>query len=314
MTLFPVNINNKVGAINNLGELVIKPEFGEILDFREDRAAFAIGDVFSLSKYGIIDATGNIIVEPKYDFICPYSDGICRAMYEDNTLYLDLFGNILHSAPFLESDDYACGLACVKEKSYNLYGYLNRKGSYHIKPQFYKAFSFSEGLARVKIKGNYGYIDLNGKVIIEPKYCYGWNYSEDLAAIATNQTHTKVGFINKTGELVISPKYRGIELSFKEGMAVVSGKNAMLGYINKDGVLVIPYRYSDAKPFSCGLASVCEKGNYGYINKEGDYVIESHFAEAGSFEDGLAFVKTKDKKAAYINASGKRVWVWDLTG
>jgi hypothetical protein len=55
-----------------------------------------------------------------------------------------------------------------------------------VQPKYDDAWSFSEGLARVKLNGKYGFIDKTGKEIVTPKYDYALYFSEGLAGVKLN--------------------------------------------------------------------------------------------------------------------------------
>ncbi|MCY7345924.1 MAG: WG repeat-containing protein [Pyrinomonadaceae bacterium] len=114
----------------------------------------------------------------------------------------------------------------------------------------------------------------------------------------------KCGFIDKTGKLVIEPKYKKIGY-FSEGLAAVSEDSTFTtlgkyGYIDKTGKLVIEPKYSSNGAFSEGLVAVAEQVGknpddtpvvkYGYIDKTGKYVIEQDYKLLSSFGDGHAIV------------------------
>jgi hypothetical protein len=46
------------------------------------------------------------------------------------------------------------------------YGYIDKTGKIVIKPQFDKAYDFSEGLASISLNGKWGFIDNTGKIAI----------------------------------------------------------------------------------------------------------------------------------------------------
>ena len=50
------------------------------------------------------------------------------------------------------------------------YGYIDKSEEIVIEPQYEDAYSFSEGLACVKIEDKWGYIDKAGKFVINPQY------------------------------------------------------------------------------------------------------------------------------------------------
>ena len=80
---------------------------------------------------------------------------------------------------------------------------------------FDSAHIFSEGLGAVKIREKWGFIDKTGEVIIYPRFDETWGFSEGLAAV---RNHGKSGFIDKTGNYVITPEF-DFSGSFFEGLA-----------------------------------------------------------------------------------------------
>lgn len=95
------------------------------------------------------------------------------------------------------------------------------------------------------------------------------------------------GYIDKTGSLVISPRF-GNASSFSEGMAGVAISNQG-GYINKTGKLVIfpTIGAIETFPFSNGLAPVLINEQWGHINQTGKLVINPFFDEAANFAPKL---------------------------
>ncbi|MBQ1884053.1 MAG: WG repeat-containing protein, partial [Bacteroidales bacterium] len=90
-------------------------------------------------KFGYIDTTGNVVIEPQFD----------------------------------DARDFANGLARVELDFHypTEYGYINTKGKMIIEPQFSEASDFySNGLAKVWTNGYYGCVDRTGKMVIDPIY------------------------------------------------------------------------------------------------------------------------------------------------
>jgi len=106
-----------------------------------------------------------------------------------------------------------------------------------------------------------------------------------------------------------------------QGLRGSAGKTRVVEIDGKYGyadratkALVIPCRFSDALPFSEGLAAVrvddAEGCKWGYIDEAGEFVIEPQFAGALPFSEGLAAVTVDDiieGKQGYIDRSGKMV-------
>jgi len=71
-----------------------------------------------------------------------------------------------------------------------------------------------------------GFIDKTGKLVIQPQYDYAAAFSQGLAAVMIDH---KMGYIDPTGNFVIQPQYSFAD-SFSDGIAVVGDKNTF-GYI-----------------------------------------------------------------------------------
>lgn len=207
----------------------------------------------------------------------------------------------------------------VCEKGSRLWGYIDRRGRIVIKPRFYYAKEFSEGLADVNLNGKIGYIDTQGRIVISPKFdppekyfeYFDSMFSEGLAAVYLDG---KVGYIDRRGEIVISPRF-GQGHQFHEGIALVDSDNTSFhsSYIDKTGKEIWKFGPDDpgARSFSEGLSPVYKNARCGWIDKTGAIVIEAKYYGCGPFSQGLAVALVhstpKNFKAGYVDASGKIV-------
>src|SRR5690242_15370742 len=71
---FRIVENNKIGYINSIGEIVIKPIYANGGNFSDGVAA-----VRENGLYGFIDINGNYIIEPKYDYATQFNEGYALA-------------------------------------------------------------------------------------------------------------------------------------------------------------------------------------------------------------------------------------------
>jgi hypothetical protein len=163
-----------------------------------------------IGKSGFVDVTGKVIVEPKYDEVYPFSNG----------------------------------LALVK--SGDKFGFIDRNGTEVIRPQFDNACSFSEELAAVKISGKYGYIDKEGRTKIQPQFDKAYSFSEGLARIEVfvkvdprrDAVEKQYGYIDKEGRLVI-PAIFDAASDFRGGVAkVIDSIYGLETYINREGKFI----------------------------------------------------------------------------
>lgn len=143
----------------------------------------------------------------------------------------------------------------------------------------------------------------------------------------------KVGYIDRTGKVVIEPKFEPVDhyrpsgnyhdrvwaFGFSEGRAPfhvdeTDGAHTYpkIGYIDKAGNVVIQPQFFDAEEFSEGLAVVrvstyFEPRRYGYIDKSARLVIPAIFEHAYSFSEGLASVAGENCPTGFIDKTGKVV-------
>ncbi len=110
-------------------------------------------------------------------------------------------------------------------------GYIDRTGRIVVEPQFDIAYYFSEGLGLIATASKR---DVDGQVVKIPQ---------------------KWGVINALGKVVVQPQFRSTGCVFSEGL-LCHGTEQGVGFINRTGKLVIESGFSQAKDFSEGLAAV----------------------------------------------------------
>lgn len=242
-------------------------------------------------KYGYIDKTGKVVVRP----------------------------SIFKAGHFIE------GLAPVVLQYGDKWGFIDEFGKIAIEPKFEWVGYFSEGLAPVGLLNTQGdtmvgYVDKTGKLMVMTMSQKVWDigyFSEELAPVRVGYIN-ECGYINKTGNWVITPKFHYAG-KFSEGLAAVQRTNLATAhgykwfFIDKNGNCAIcpQLDLGGAGNFSEGLAKVRRFDFYkwGYMNKSGDWVIAPQFAEVSDFHEGLAAVKidTEGNYWGFIDKNGK--WV-----
>ena len=171
----------------------------------------------------------------------------------------------------------------------------------------------------------YGVMNTDGTLVVPLKYDRICEFSEGLAAVYESTPYQeelagtngfmvtmyddKIGFIDKTGNLVIPMIYEQIHSTtmieddgstgtghikspgFSEGLLTVK-KDGKWGVIDKQGNTAIPFKYDYPVigSFHDGLASFSSGGKSGFINSSGEVVIPPQYNRVDDFTEGYAIV------------------------
>ncbi len=160
-----VEVDDKRGYINKMGEFIILPQFNAAgLYFSEGLSLVKSGgtgegDSLDGGKYGFIDETGKMVIKERFDHAWAFAEGLACVNIDGELKgyrivggkwsYIDRTGELAMSlmAGFEEAKSFSEGLAAVRAG--DKWGFINNTGEFVIEPQFYYAFDFSEGLAKV---------------------------------------------------------------------------------------------------------------------------------------------------------------------
>jgi hypothetical protein len=332
--LHPVaDANGKYGFIDRTGRFRIAPRYNGAGQFSEGVAYawFWEGDK---RRDGIVDTNGNFTPLPAtndYDFV--FHDGLARFQtpsgQERKYGYMDKTGRVRIEPQFYNAGHFSEGLAwaSVLQGREWLYGFIDQTGKFVIGPQFvYQPKDFVDGLAKVTGKFKSGFIDRTGtyRIAVEIEHSDDY-FSEGLLAAVLPQGETTRGvYLDHDGKVALEIPFwqhrtahqrslytlRRQQLApFNEGLAAILSFNK-IGFMDKTGKVVIAPLFRETNGFAEGLAAVKIIGSdgeylWGYIERTGKFAIAAQFREARPFAGGLAHVTTVEGSSQLIDRSGK---------
>ena len=146
----PYQENGRWGYANASGEPVIKAQFASAAPFEGGQAV-----VEKDGAFGLVDEAGKEVVPPAYDAINPYRGGYARVRVGEAYTFLNESGQEFDHY-FFNALDFAEGHAAV----------LDHRGWFYLsgpevpeKPVIFReAYSFVDGLARVRLPDGYTFI------------------------------------------------------------------------------------------------------------------------------------------------------------
>lgn len=278
MLIGPVKYKNKMGYLSPSGDWAIEPKYDQLGKFRDGLAGICIA-----GKLGFIDENANIVIEPKYPLESPFSiwgfkEGMAPVQ-DDCVTYIDRIGYAVLRLPFA-----------------------------------LQGWHFHHGRSMcMDADGLYSVFDISGNVmsklpIYEAPYLPDWPIDWDCFICWFKSNGIKVGAINWKGEMLFEPIYTVLG-DFCNGVAPYSpdGEYGTWGLVRMSGEVVIKPTYFRIGNFSEGLApAALSNKQYGYIDISGNYVISPKYDHVSSFDEGIACVTIK-KKNGFINKNGEMI-------
>jgi len=194
-----VKLNGKTGYINKKGNLIIQCIFDDAFSFHNGLATVMVGNL-----WGLIDVSGNFVIQPLSETSLYFESQSSYSVYKSNGKYgfIDIAGKVVIDPKFEDVESFSEGVALVSSDRAQA-AFIDRNGD----TLFSKTFSvfsrnFKEGLAPVQDYGSkeYYYIDKNGHDVFARRFSQAYQFKDGLAVVIVNG---KYGVINNKGKYVI---------------------------------------------------------------------------------------------------------------
>lgn len=128
------------------------------------------------NKYGFVNTSGKIVIEPKYEAATTFSDGYALAVNKKNRIIIDKkgkkVGELKKDLYPVQEGGFKHGLMACQEKENYRYGFINTKGEYTRCPSKVKGIIDwnSDYFVFINEDFEYGCMDMNGDILIRAKY------------------------------------------------------------------------------------------------------------------------------------------------
>lgn len=340
-----MNAQNKiVGVFNPVSKTFETEEKIYWIDFFENDVA----RIYKNGYVGLIDSTGTILCEPKYDQINLIGEKVYRVSLNNKYGLLDNKGNQILIPFTSELSNFNLGLATYTQQDdkygHNLYGIIKSDGTFLTKAE-YALLLPREGFGFLFTKNDQvGLIDYKGKEIIvynkkdikqaimdnviridqgiinkqencSPK----GSYHKDLLKFEEGLTTTfkkigdcyKYGFMNKDFKTIITPQYDWVE-EFKNGYAIISNKDKW-GVVDVYGNQIITCKYTSIKQVDKDRFVVCSNNKFGVINNKNKIIIKIKYNSIFGLGDNL-YATHDEKKWGVIDEKEKLILPFEFDG
>lgn len=284
------------------------------------------------SKYGVIDTTGKILVEPIYDnvkipnpekavFICKEADKFIAINNLNEKIFTEYeeinaisLNGIVSNIPYEKT--------VLKYKKNGKYGIINFEGKEITKPIYeeIKGLENKETELLIKLNGKYGVINVKGAKLIKPEYdnviADGFYTDKDKYGlsgyIVSNKTKEGYiyGYIDNKYKKVLEVEHNEIERILdtknEKDTYLMASKNGKYGII-KNGKVLINYTYQGIEYDSKSSLFEIEKSEkYGIIDYNGRIIIPIEYT--GIKINGIyIYAYTDTEETIVYNMQGEKV-------
>ncbi|MCL6508436.1 MAG: WG repeat-containing protein, partial [Bryobacteraceae bacterium] len=151
-------------------------------------------------EWGFVDTTGKWVIDPQFEFVGNFADGLAPVTVGGRTGYIDQKGRFVVNPQYDLGDEFSEGYAMFS--SGNKFGFIDRKGRVMAEATFLGASHFSEGLAPIKTVDGWGFIDRTGKMVISPQFDTAESFENGLARVTIGNYEA---YIDKAGAYIGDP-------------------------------------------------------------------------------------------------------------
>lgn len=221
------------------------------------------------AKWGAIDSSGRIIIDPEYDSLAVSSGGFVLAGLAGK---FGLFS--------------AAGRLLIPVK----YDFIRTPGETRL-------------FTSARLGDSMGFVDMTGKELTPFRYKHAWPLSDDFGYISIPpEEGSKCGLINREGEEIAAPEYDRV-WAVMPGVAMLDrgGKRSLVG---RDGKRLTEYKIAGLAPGYSDLAVVRIRGKYAFLNIERGELLQERYSRIVHLEAGIWGIKS-GRKWGLADSSGK---------
>lgn len=261
---------------------------------QERNVALRYFPVYTEGKWGVIDSSGNIIIQPEYDEYIVIPDNskaifitTINVNYDDGT-YDTRVLNANGDELFTEYDT----IEAIEnyDSSNNLW--------------------YESGILKISQDGKYGIIDTNGNKLVDPEY-------DSITALkgVTNSLLTekdgKYGVIDNVGSVIINNEYAQIQSisdQYENGYIVID-ENDKYGVINYTRTVAVENKYDDIKNvYGNGKYYIVKEGNtWKIVDTDGNDYLVGKYDDIISIQNENAVVKENNKFGVVTISDGQSI-------
>ncbi len=289
LVLIPVEKNERIGFADTTGKILIEPIYDEVNDFREGLSIVHKNDsVFFINKENV-NTLGRIFTDA-----LPFHNGLAPVKVKDKWFLIDRLGEIRSDA-FDEVNELSEDLYIVKQS--NFYCAIDEYAQKAYPCKFDKLGDFKNACAYYQLEGKYGFLTKNGYV---HKPEFEWISDFGANGLAIYKLNNKFGLVRNNGKILLEPKYDLIQVCTENIYLLVL--NNSYGFYSSNACFLseIIYDYEKERPikfYTNGtVLKLLKKKSEALMDLNGRISIDFNtYQEIGFASNGLIRIKKNNK-------------------
>lgn len=264
----------------------------------------------SKGLWGFSDISGNVVVQPKYEVVEKFSEGLSAVKVGEKYGYLNKLGNLAIPPGFDDALIFKEGHALVEMNE--LWGMIDRNGDFVIEPKYEDLGLLSSGLAYFQEGDLYGYFDAKGNVRLQPQFSEAYDFEGDYAVVSKNDYY---GVIDNFGTTYLPFQFD--DLYQYDSTHFVASFNEYYGVIGLSRDTLIPFEYDYISNPLNGRTIVELDGEFNYFNSDSSFLLKEwvetypEYRQMAVFVNGYAKIKFDDG-FNLIDTTGKKLLKKDV--
>lgn len=279
---------------------------------------------FKDNKWGVIDNTGNNVIDPSYKemivipdsktgvFICTYDTNYetgeykTKALNEKNEPIFMQYEKVEAISNKDKNDNLWYESNVLKVQKDGKYGMIDLLGEELLETQYEEVSPILgiKNLFKIKKDGKYGIVNSEGKIIIDTQYADIDVLGEDKVGFIVKNDEGKYGIIDYSRTQILEPKYDSVQNVYGNNLYVVTeaGKQKI---VNKESQDVLTTGFDSIEKILSNQANsviFVKSGKYGVMNSSGEVLINAEYDKLEEAK-GETFIAKKADKYGIINVN-----------
>ncbi len=282
---FPIKVNNKWGLINANGDVILNPIYDAIGEFKQ----YGYAVMQREGNVGMLNSAGTEIILPQYDDIKVLDSTLIAVMTNEEWKVVNLNGKVILNNGYERIRVWEGGFLGYMQNG--KWGIVNHEGIDICLPSFDGIRFMENGYFQTQTENLVGLLGIDGTIILDPIADKIEVFNDQLFFY---QNEKQWGGVNRNGKKVIPQNYERYGTVSSNFLVLENSKSKDLYSIPSER-LINTAKYDGFYPFSSDYLLCKKNRQLGLLDLEGKEVLAVRYDEIQAFAENQFRVKLQQK-------------------